>query len=166
MKIIVRKDKDSGSDPKASGRTPREEEVKDVKKVAIIVTRGAYNNLLQACEFGRIATESGVQVSLLFRDEAVARLSIDRMRDLVLSEAFKGRESKVRDMLQEEKRDDLPALLREIKERGDAKFSVCERSLRLFEITIDKLIPELDEVQGAEAFWNEEVMTAEQVMTF
>lgn len=137
-----------------------------MKKVAIIVTRGAYNNLLQACEFARIAAESGVQVSLLFRDEAVARLDVGKVRDLVLSEAFKGRESKVRDMLAEEKRDDLPALLREIKERGDAKFSVCDRSLRLFDVTIEKLIPELDEVQAAEAFWKEEVMTADQVMTF
>lgn len=137
-----------------------------MKKVAIIVTRGAYNNLLQACEFARIAAESGVRVSMMFRDEAVARLSMDRVGHIVLSEAFKGRESKVCDMLEEEKRHDLPALLREIKERGDAKFSVCTRSLQLFEITIDKLIPELDEVQAAESFWKEEVMTADQVMTF
>ncbi len=164
MKIILKKG--SGPRAKESRPTQPEQEVKDVKKVAIILTRGAYNNLLQACEFARIAAESGVQVSMLFRDEAVARLSVDKVRDIVLSEAFKGRESKIRDMLQQEKRDDLPALLREIKERGDAKFSVCQRSLGLFEMTIDKLIPELDEVQAAEAFWKEEVMTADQVMTF
>ncbi len=164
MKIII--NTSSESEPNESSRVQREHEVKDVKKVAIIVTRGAYNNLLQACEFARIAAESGIQVGILFRDEAVARLSVDTVRDVVLSGAFKGRESKVREMLGEEKRDDLPALLREIKERGDAKFSVCERSLRLFEITIEKLIPELDEVQAAEAFWKEEIMTADQVMTF
>ncbi len=164
MKIIIKTS--SESEPNESSRVQREHEVKDVKKVAIIVTRGAYNNLLQACEFARIAAESGIQVGILFRDEAVARLSVDTVRDVVLSGAFKGRESKVREMLGEEKRDDLPALLREIKERGDAKFSVCERSLRLFEITIEKLIPELDEVQAAEAFWKEEIMTADQVMTF
>ncbi len=164
MKIIIKTS--SESEPNESSRVQREHEVKDVKKVAIIVTRGAYNNLLQACEFARIAAESGIQVGILFRDEAVARLSVDTVRDVVLSGAFKGRESKVREMLGEEKRDDLPALLREIKERGDAKFSVCERSLRLFEITIEKLIPELDEVQATEAFWKEEIMTADQVMTF
>ncbi len=164
MKIII--NTSSESEPNESSRVQREHEVKDVKKVAIIVTRGAYNNLLQACEFARIATESGIQVGILFRDEAVARLSVDTVRDVVLSGAFKGRESKVREMLGEEKRDDLPALLREIKERGDAKFSVCERSLRLFEVTIEKLIPELDEVQATEAFWKEEIMTADQVMTF
>ncbi len=164
MKIIIKTS--SESEPNESSRVQREHEVKDVKKVAIIVTRGAYNNLLQACEFARIAAESGIQVGILFRDEAVARLSVDTVRDVVLSGAFKGRESKVREMLGEEKRDDLPALLREIKERGDAKFSVCERSLRLFEMTIEKLIPELDEVQAAEAFWKEEIMTADQVMTF
>lgn len=170
VKIIITQR--SAAEP--NGSTPaqpedgREEEREehDVKKVAIIVTRGAYNNLLQACEFARIAAESGVRVSVLFRDEAVARLSVEKVGTIVLSEAFKGRESKVRDMLEEEKRSDLPGLLREIKERGEAKFSVCERSLQLFEITIEKLIPELDEVQAVEAFWKEEVMTADQVMTF
>lgn len=41
-----------------------------MKKLAIIVTRGAYNNLLQACQLARVAAETGTQVSLFFRDEA------------------------------------------------------------------------------------------------
>lgn len=164
MKVVVRKGEREPS-RRGEGEGDKQGEP-DVKKLAIIVTRGGYNNLLQACELARIAAESGVQVSLFFRDEAVARLTVDKMQDVVLSEAFKGREFRVRELLHEAKQDDLPALLREVKERGDAKFSVCRRSLGLFEIRLEKLIPELDEVQTAEAFWKEEVSTADQVMTF
>ncbi|MBD0305427.1 MAG: DsrE family protein [Nitrospiraceae bacterium] len=137
-----------------------------MKKLALIVTRGAYNNLLQACQLARMAVETGAQVSILFRDEAVARLTHGKIKELLFSEAYRGREIKVREMWRERKLDDLPLLLREIKEKGDAKFSVCRDSLQYFDLQVEQLIPELDEVQKAEAFWKEEVATAEQVLTF
>jgi predicted peroxiredoxin len=46
------------------------------------------------------------------------------------------------------------------------KFSVCRDSLESFELTVEQLLPELDEVQKAEAFWREEVAQADQVLTF
>lgn len=137
-----------------------------VKKLALIVTRGTYNNLLQACQLARIAVESGTQVSMFFRDEAVARLTNEKVKELTFSEAYRGREVKVRNMLRERKLHDLPMILREIKDRGDAKFSVCRESLEYFDLPVEQLIPELDEVQKPEAFWKEEVTTADQVLTF
>jgi peroxiredoxin family protein len=137
-----------------------------VKKLAVIVTRGSYNNLLQACELARIATIAGTQVSVFFRDEAALRLTQDKVKDMVFSEAYKGRDAHMREVLRSRGKHDLPAILREIKEKGDAKFSVCRDSLDLLEITVEKLIPELDEVQAADAFWKEEVATADQVITF
>ncbi len=137
-----------------------------MKRLAVIISRGSYNNLLQACELARIAAESGTRVSVFFRDEAVARMTLGKVHHMVLSESFKGRESAVQDLLRERKLHDLPAILRGIKEKGDAKFSICRDSLDYFDITVDALIPELDEVQRAEAFWKEEVVPADQVMTF
>ncbi|WP_447975323.1 DsrE family protein [Nitrospira sp. Kam-Ns4a] len=137
-----------------------------MKKLAVIVTRGAYNNLLQACELVRIAAEGGAQVSVLFRDEAASKLTQEKVKEITLSDAYRGRESRVRELLRQRARHDLPALLRQIKEKGDAKFSVCRESVELFDIDIRQLIPELDEVQRAEAFWREEVAQADQVLTF
>ena len=137
-----------------------------MKKLAIIVTRGVYNNLLQACQLARIAAETGTQVSLFFRDEAAARLTFEKVKELTFAEAYRGREAKVRDMLRERKLNDLAAVLRELKEKGDVKFSVCRDSLDYFDLRVDQLIPELDEVQKAEAFWKEEVAKADQVLTF
>jgi peroxiredoxin family protein len=132
----------------------------------MIVTGGAYNNLLQACQLARIAVESGTRVSLLFRDEAVARLTVDKVQELALTEGYRGREVKVRNLWKDRKLHDLPLLLRELKEKGDAKFSVCRDSLEYFDIPVQKLIPELDEVQRVDAFWKEEVAQADQVLTF
>jgi peroxiredoxin family protein len=53
-----------------------------------------------------------------------------------------------------------------MKERGDVKFSVCRDSLAYFDITVDQIIPEIDEVQGLAAFWKEDAGTADQVVAF
>ena len=132
----------------------------------MIITRGAYHNILQACQLARIAVESGTRVSILFRDEAVARLTVDKVQELTFTEAYRGREVKVRNLWKDRKLHDLPLLLREIKEKGDAKFSVCRDSIEYFDILVERLIPELDEVQHVEAFWKEAVAHADEVLTF
>jgi peroxiredoxin family protein len=137
-----------------------------VKKLAVLVTSGAYNRLLQALEFAGVATQHGVQVSVLFRDEAVSRMTKDRVRDIPFSDAYRGRETRVKNLLKEQQRHDLTALMREMKERGDVKFSVCRDSLAYFDITVDQIISEIDEVQGLDAFWKEDVGTADQVVAF
>jgi peroxiredoxin family protein len=137
-----------------------------MKQLAMIVTRGTYNNILQACQLARMAVESGTRVSILFRDEAVARLTVEKVHDLTLTEGYRGREVKVRNLWKDRKLHDLPLLLREIKEKGDAKFSVCRDSIEYFDILVEKLIPELDEVQRVEAFWKEAVTHADHVLTF
>ena len=137
-----------------------------MKKLAIIVTRGAYNNLLQVCELVRIAAANGAQVSVFFRDEAAGRLTVEKVKDLTFSEAYRGREARMREILRDRSRHDLPAILREIKDKCDVKFSVCRESIEYFDLRVEQLIPELDEVQRAEAFWKEAVLMSEQVLTF
>ena len=138
----------------------------DVKRLAMIVTKGSLNNLLQACELARLAAGHGTRVSVLFRDEAAGRLTLERVKEIPFSDGYKGRESRVRERLREQKRIDLRSRLRDMKETGDVKLTVCRESLDLFEVEVEQLIPELDEVQTAEAFWKEAVTTADQVLTF
>lgn len=137
-----------------------------MKKLSVLITSGAYNRLLQALEFAAVSTQHGVQVSVLFRDEAVSRMTKDKIRDIPFSDAYRGRETRVKNLLKEQQRHDLAALMREIKERGDVKLSICRDSLAYFDITVDQLIPEIDEVQSLDAFWKEEVGTADQMVTF
>ena len=137
-----------------------------MKKLAVIVTRGGYNNLVQACEWITLAASNGVQVGVFFRDEAVGKMNLAKVKELTLSEGFRGREAHVREILREEKKSDLQGLLRGAKEAGDVKLSVCRDSIRYFDVSVESLLPELDEVQQAEAFWKEEVAEADHILTF
>ncbi|MDH5427827.1 MAG: DsrE/DsrF/DrsH-like family protein [Nitrospirota bacterium] len=137
-----------------------------MKKFAVIITRGGFNNLLQACEWMSLAAGSGIEVSGYFRDEAAGRMSQSKIKEMTMSADYRGREASVRDLLRQENKSDLSKLLQNAKDSGNLKLSVCQDSLRYFAIKPEELIPELDEVQTAEAFWKEAVLPADQVMTF
>ena len=139
---------------------------KELKKLAVIITRSGYNNILQACEWIKIAAANGTQVSAFFRDESALKMSLTKSKELTFSDGYKGGEAKLREILREEKKDNLQNLLQTAKESGDVKISVCRDSLKYFGIKVEDLIPELDEVQQADAFWKEEIAEADQTLTF
>ena len=82
-----------------------------MKKVAVIITRGGFNNLLQACEWITLAAASGIEVSGYFRDEAAGRMSQTKIKELTMSPDYRGREATVRDLLRQEDKADLSKLL-------------------------------------------------------
>lgn len=137
-----------------------------MKKIAVIITRGGWNNLFQACEWIALAAGSGVEVSGYFRDEAAGRMTKTKIKELTMSPEYRGREAYVRELLKKEDKADLAKLMAAAKETGNVKFSVCKESLRYFELKVEELVPELDEIQTAEAFWNEAILPADQVLTF
>jgi peroxiredoxin family protein len=137
-----------------------------VKKVAVIITRGGWNNLLQACEWIALAAASGMEVSGYFRDEAAGRMTNAKIKELTMSPDYRGREVLVRDLLRKENKADLSKIMQTAKETGNVKFSVCKDSMKYFDVRVEELIPELDEVQTAEAFWKEAVLPADRVLTF
>ena len=137
-----------------------------MKKVAVIITRGGWNNLFQACEWIILAAASGMEVSGYFRDEAAGRMTRAKIKELTMSPDYRGREAFVRDLLKKENKADLSKIMQTAKETGNVKFSVCKDSLKYFDLRVEELIPELDEVQTAESFWVEAVLPADRVLTF
>lgn len=137
-----------------------------MKKIAVIITQGGSNNLLQACEWIVLAAASGMEVRGYFRDEAAGRMTKAKIKELTMSPDYRGREAFVRDLLRKENKADLSKIMQTAKETGNVKFSVCKDSLRYFDLRVEELIPELDEVQTAEAFWKEAILPADQVLTF
>ena len=132
----------------------------------MIITRGGWNNLLQACEWIALAAASGMEVSGYFRDEAAGRMTNAKIKELTMSPDYRGREVLVRDLLRKENKADLSKIMQTAKETGNVKFSVCKDSMKYFDVRVEELIPELDEVQTAEAFWKEAVLPADRVLTF
>ena len=137
-----------------------------MKKVAVIVTRGGFNNLLQACEWIAIAGKHGAEVSGYFRDEAAGRITQSKIKEMTMSTEYRGREAFVRELLRQEGKANLSELLQEAKSNGNVKLAVCKDSLRYYDLRVEDLIAELDEVQTAEAFWKEAVVPADHVFTF
>ena len=136
-----------------------------MKKIAVLVSLGTHNNLAQVASLAMAAVLCDVSVSVLFRDEAAAAVTRERIGSLpvspffVVDEGYAGR-------AEQAKMSDVAALFREAKEEGDVKLFACTSSMFLAGVAREDLIPEIDEARGLVSFMIEEVEDADQVLTF
>ena len=138
-----------------------------MQRLAILVTNGSFNNLLQVATLVRAAAGSGTIVRVLFRDAAVLSLRRDRVASLPFSADFAGREAATLELLRAAEFDDLPAFLREAKEHGDdVKLYACTSSMYYCDTTASDLIPEIDAPRSLSAFLSEDVDGADTVLSF
>ncbi len=137
-----------------------------MKSLAVIVSRGRTNDLIQIITLLMAAVHSELRVRVLFRDESVLRLTPDAINRLDLSDAYRGQESAYRDRLKKHELEDLRALVGQIKASGDVKLYACSSSLALAGLKREDLISEVDEVRGLPAFLLEDVAQADRVLTF
>ena len=137
-----------------------------MKSLALIVSGGSTNNLIQVLTLLMAAVHSEVQARVLFRDEAVWRLRRSAINALDLSDAYGPDAAAVEQRLKKLDLADLHKLCRDIKASGDVKYYVCSSSLAICGLRREDLIPEVDEVRGLPAFLLEDVATADKVLTF
>ena len=137
-----------------------------MKKVAILVSGGSHNNLVQVLTLVMACTVSEIAVRLFFRDESVFKLTPEGCRVLNLSEPYTPRKEEVILMLKANKLADLQQLIREVKEKGDVRVLVCSSSLAICGLKPEDLIPEVDEVRGLTSFLLEEMIPADSILTF
>ena len=136
-----------------------------MKSLAVMVSGGSTNNFIQVLTLLMASVHSDVKVRVLFRDEAVFRLTPPAINAIELSSAY-ARETGVEQRLKRLGLSDLRMLCQDIKASGDVKYYVCSSSLAICGLTKDDLIPEIDEVRGLPAFLLEDVATADRVLTF
>jgi peroxiredoxin family protein len=137
-----------------------------MKTLAVIVTGGSTNQLVQAVTLLMAAVHSDLTVRVLFRDEAVRRVTVDGIETVELSEAFRAQAEEYIDRLKRHDLLDLRQLLADIKASGDVRLYACSSSLALAGIAREALIPEIDDVRGLPAFLLEDVAAADKVLTF
>ncbi len=135
------------------------------KTLAVIVTRGSTNHFVQVLTLLMAAVHSDMAVRVLFRDESLARLTPDGIRQFEFSEAFRSQADAYIGRLKQHDLTDLRALLAQIKASGDVKLYVCSSSLALSGVSRDGLISEIDEVRGLTAFLLEDIPSADHVLT-
>lgn len=134
--------------------------------LAVIVSRGYTNSLVQVATLLMAAAGSGVAVRVFFRDESIFRITREGARTIAFSEGYRGREAEIRARLAEQGLDDLPTLLAQVKEVGDARFWACSSSMAISGVTREDLLPEIDGVRGLTAFLLEDAAHADHVLTF
>lgn len=141
-------------------------EAPGLKRLAVIVSRGELNSLVQVATLLLAAVAAGVAVRVFVRDEAVYALTPAGAAELRLSAGYRGREAALYLRLAAQGLDDVPALFRLVKELGDARIYACSSSLALCGIAAAELLPEVDGVRGLTAFLLEDVAAADRVLTF
>jgi peroxiredoxin family protein len=137
-----------------------------VNSLAVIVSRGEFNSVVQVATLLMAAVGSGVAVRVFFRDEAVFKITRDGAREMNFSAGYRGREASLRENLERQGLADLPELFRQVKEIGDARLYACSSSMALCGVTRDDLLPEIDGARGLTAFLLEDVAKADRVLTF
>src|SRR5581483_5393146 len=126
--------------------------------LAIIVTRGTFNNLVQVATLVRTAAGDGTPVRVLFRDAALLAVRRDRIGALEFSPEFAGREAATLELLRAADFEDLQSFLRDAKEHGDdVRYYACTSSLYYCDTQLAELIPEIDGPRPLGAFLTEEV---------
>ena len=137
-----------------------------MKSLAVIVSGGSTNNLIQVLTLLMAAVHSEMKVRVLFRDEAVFRLTPAAINTLELSSAYSPDAAGVAQRMKKLDLTDVRKLCRDIKQSGDVRYYVCSSSLAICGLTKEQLIEEIDEVRGLPAFLLEDVATADKVLTF
>ena len=136
-----------------------------MKSLAIIVSDGSTNNLIQVLTLLMASVHSDIKTRVLFRDASVFRLTPANINQRELSSAY-GADAGIEQRLKRLDLADLHKLARDIKASGDVKYYVCSSSLAICGLKKEDLIPEVDEARGLPAFLLEDVATADKVLTF
>jgi peroxiredoxin family protein len=137
-----------------------------MRTLAVIVSRGDFNSVVQAATLLMAAVGSGLAVRVFFRDEAIYKITAAGARELNLSAAHQRDADGVRGRLARQGLDDLPALFAQLKEAGDARLYACSSSMAICGVEPDQLLPEIDGVRGLTAFLLEDIAAADRVLTF
>ena len=137
-----------------------------MKSLAVIVSGGSTNNLIQVLTLLMAAVHSDIKVRVFFRDESVFRLTPATINKVELNAAYATQASGVQQRLKKMDLADVQKLCRDIKASGDVKYYVCSSSLAICGLKQEDLIPEIDEVRGLPAFLLEDIATADKVLTF
>lgn len=137
-----------------------------MKSLAVMVSGGSTNNLIQVLTLLLAAVHSELKVRVLFRDESLFHLTPAGITQRAFSEGWQPQAAELAQRLKKHDLEDLQKLLGQIKASGDVKVYACSSSMALAGLKQQDLIPEIDDVRGLPAFLLEDVGSADKVLTF
>lgn len=137
-----------------------------MKSLAIIVSQGSTNNFVQVLTLLMASVHADLKVRVLFRDEAVLRLTPAKINHVECSSGWQEDLGAFTQRLRQHDLLNVQQLCRDIKASGDVRYYVCSSSLAMSGLRKEDLIAEIDEVRGLPAFLLEDMAEANHVLTF
>ncbi|MCS6803578.1 MAG: DsrE family protein [Acidobacteriota bacterium] len=139
-----------------------------MKKVAVIVSRGSFNNFVQVATLIRALTAvPDRSVRVFFRDEALLKVTNSHINETNFSQAYQGLGEAVLARLQAADFHTLHTFLRDAKQHGDdVQFFACASSMFICGLHQQDLIPEIDAICEIKEFLETAVSDADAVLTF
>ena len=93
-----------------------------MKSLAVIVSGGSTNNLIQVLTLLMAAVHEDIRARVFFRDESVFRMTPTRINKLEMSEAYVQHANGIEQRLAKHDLLDLHKLCRDIKQSGDVRY--------------------------------------------
>ena len=124
------------------------------KKLAIIVHSGTLDRLYCAFILGSTATAMDMETHLYFTFWGLTMLKKGELEKAGLPATYKPMEAQFKMTLKEMKYPTPHDLLKRMKTSGLLKIYACSPSMKMFGVSKEDLIPEVDQIAGAAAFLN------------
>jgi peroxiredoxin family protein len=135
-------------------------------KMSIVATRGTHTAIVNLFTTVMAAAISEMSVRVLLRDEAVYRLTRERISEIVLPEMYGNDKPAILSRLKEAGLTDLKSLIRDAKKQGDIRIYACTSSMAILGVSEEDLIEEIDEPRGLTSFLLDEMSESGIVLSF
>ena len=123
------------------------------KKLAIIVEGGTLDKLYCTFILGSTAAAMDMETHLYFTFWGLSTLVKGAMEKVGLPATYKHLEEQMKRNLAKMKYPTPYEMLKRLKQSGMLKIYACSPSMEMFGIKKENLIPEVDEIAGAAAFF-------------
>jgi peroxiredoxin family protein len=127
----------------------------DPRRIAVIVTVGDAERLLEVARTLGEAARSGAAVRVFFRDESLPAICTPEIASRLMPAASAGSDA-----------NSVHAALQELASAGDVRLYACSSSLYIWGIDSRDLIPALAGARGLIAFLAEDLAGASEVLTY
>ena len=124
------------------------------KKLAIIVHSGTLDRFYCAFILGSTATAMDMETHLYFTFWGLNMLKKGELEKAGLPAIYKSMEAQFKETLKEMEYPTPHDLLKRMKTSGLLKIYACSPSMKMFGVSKEDLIPEVDQIAGAAALLN------------
>jgi peroxiredoxin family protein len=135
--------------------------------MAMIITTDSFDKALAPLSFGLLGAATYESVDLLFVNWGAVLMTEEGLRNAKSGADHPHAEEQIKERLRSEGvPDDLYEIIKELKKLGNVHFYLCSLAAKVFGVTEENAIPELDSIVGSTWFLTEKAEKAALFMQY